>query len=247
MTQGRPPTVRPLPLWMILLGSGFAGLHLLIIAAHSLAERSGPWPLPTGAVAYADPPRFAWEISELARPHYLAYLKMTHNYHFRTNLVAQPGVYLEARLKDENGKVVRTLRIPEEGVNPWVRHRQELLAFALAGDEPYQNRAGEAIAAPGRQAATVTYWAPGDKGMLKLVTQPEHLVPRDPPVMRPNQWSMLMARSYQRYLCREHDVAAVELIRHSKDPVYPMYLLFPPPPNAFNELICTFGDQRREN
>ena len=73
---------------------------------------------------------------------------------------------------------------------------------------------------------------------------PEHLIPRDRPVFRPSEQSLLLARSYARYLCRTHGAATAELIRHTGEPITPavMFTSGQPPAAAVNELISSFGE-----
>ncbi len=101
------------------------------------------------------------------------------------------------------------------------------------------------IAAPRQKAPTVDIWEPGPGGALNIKTVPQHLVPRDRPVFRPSELSLVLARSYARYLCRAHGAASAEIIRHTKDPYLPASLLFedssPPAPE---ELVARFGAQK---
>ncbi|HWY86380.1 MAG TPA: hypothetical protein VNX28_06635, partial [Gemmataceae bacterium] len=118
----------------------------------------------------------------------------------------------------------------------------------LGNDQPVQVGRSEVIPAPGEKMPTVTIWDNSDPKFWKLRDVPEHLVPKDRPVTQPSEWSLLLARSYQRYILREYeDAASVELVRHSRNQISPGLLLMPtPPPNAFEELVCSFGDYRRE-
>src|ERR671922_292126 len=88
-----------------------------------------------------------------------------------------PGIYFEAVLKDETGKVVKTLKFPDDQANFWLRQRQVLLARALADDIPVRPPPGEAIAAPRQKAPTVEIWEPGPDKVFRLHSVPEHLVP----------------------------------------------------------------------
>src|SRR5262249_3155198 len=193
----------PLPTWLVVLGSLVVAGHLLVFGVSVLAAQSGPWPTPYGQ-DWAVPPMFAAAIDEVTRPNYLRPLKMTHNYHFATNRAEMPGVYFEVHLKDESGAVMKTLRYPEKDANPWVRHRQELLARHLLEDRPVPPPAGETVAAPGRQVEMVPIWEMGPGRTLTVRRVAEHLVPRDRPVSRPSDLSLALARSYARYLCRAH-------------------------------------------
>lgn len=245
MSQKHASPPRALPGWLIGLASLLIGVHLVAVATRALAAPSGPWPTPFGS-SLALAPEFAGRTNNVAR-HYLNPLHLTHNYHFASNQPALPSIYFEARLKDAQGNVVKTLKFPEEGENFWVRHRESLLAQGLGNDQPFQRPPGtELLPAPGQKMPTITIWevTPGSP-TLQLQEQPIHLVTRDRPVYRPTEWSLVLARSYMRYLCREHHAAAVELLRHSRNPIMPETLLLnEPPPGTFNELVCTYGEYR---
>jgi hypothetical protein len=245
---------------VIWLASLAVGVHFCALVTLVLSAQSGPWVTRFGD-SPAEGPLFATRIANhivrddqgrvVARlgllPWYLEPLRMTHNYHFTSNRLMLSEVYFEARLKDDKGTVT-TLKFPDETSNAWMRHRQTLLALGLGDDMPVQPPRGEVIPAPNQKMRTYTIWEPV-KGAdaLKLREVPEHLVPKDRPVFRPSEWSLLLAHSYARYLCREHGAASVELIRHSRDPVIPAVMFLPePPPDTFNELVCSFGEYRRE-
>ncbi len=244
----------PLPRWLMIAGSLAVCLHLLALGIHVLAAPSGPWSTPFGP-SESIGPQFALSFDSVASPYYLQPLRMTHNYHYRTNRVEASGVFFEVRLKDTDGRVMQTLKFPDDKASFWVRHRQSLLADDLAEDVPVQARPGEAIPAPNQKVAGVTIWdfdTPDGKGrpgqeMLRLRQVQEHLIPRDRPVMRPSEWSLILAKSYARYLCRQHSAATAELIRHTREAIQPAVMFFPElPPNIFDELVCSFGEVRLE-
>jgi hypothetical protein len=90
------------------------------------------------------------------------------------------------------------------------------------------------------------YWDMGEGGKVQLKSVPEHLVPRDRPVLRPTEWARVVVRSYDRYLCRKYGAASAELIRHSREAIMPAVLFMDEPPaDAFNEVVCSFGEQKR--
>jgi hypothetical protein len=92
----------------------------------------------------------------------------------------------------------------------------------------------------------VPIWDVAGNRRLVLRPVPAHLVPRDRAVYRPSDWSMLMARSYVRHLCREHGAVKGELIRHTFDPVPPAVLFLESPnPAEFGELVSNFGEVTR--
>ena len=245
MPRPRPHDPPELPPWLTALGSAAVAFHLLAVACLALAAPSGPWPTAFGASTAAGP-QFARGVSAALTPSYLGPLKLTHNYHFAGNRPGATAVYVEARLKDAEGRTVATVRLPDERANFWVRHREALLAQWLTDDQPVPPRPGEAIPAPNRAVPTVTIWDVGPDRALALRAVPEHLVPRERPVYRPSDWSLLLARSYARHFCRRHGATSVELVRHTREPVLPAVLFLPEPPaDAFDELISNFGELPR--
>ena len=210
-------------------------------------------------------PAFAHAIRGLADWHG-QYLRLANSDHFVFNRpAAVPAVEMEVRLKDGDGKVTRTLRFPDPQANPWVRQRQELLARALAPDQPSEPSGQEVVPAPGQKAPTADIWLtreddipdpsasakldfltdpdPDHPVQLRLRTVPLHLVPRGRGVMRPSELSVVVARSYARSLCRQYGAARAEIIRHTREPISPA-LLFKgePPADAFEELLASFGE-----
>jgi hypothetical protein len=243
----RTPQNPELPRWLLLVGSGAIAFHFFALLILVMAARSGPWPSPFGP-SHQEPPRFAWSINEWTSRNYLQPLQMDYNYHFSSNRTDLSTVYFEARLKDDKGEVVQTIRFPQESENFWVRQRQRLLAQSLGEDEPVQPPRGEVIPAPGKKTPEVEIWdfPPGQR-TLQLRKVPEHLIPRDRPVFGPSKWSETFARSYGRYLCRQYGASAVELIRHSREPLYPALMEMPEPlPETFEEMICSYGEYRVE-
>jgi hypothetical protein len=244
MTPQPRQSPKELPVWAIRLGSLVVGLHFLAIGTLVLSAESGPW-----ATRFGDSPAlgpsFARKIND-ACAFYLEPLRLTDN-HAAGNRLLASAVFFEARLKDAQGVVFDTVQFPGGGGNFWLRHRYKLLALGLGSDIPVQAPRGEVIAGPGKKMPTMTYWDNSDPKLWKLKTEDEHLVPKDRPVFRPSEWSLLLARSYQRYLSRQYNAAAVELVRHSKDQVMPGFMFGEgPPPGTFDELVCSFGEYRRE-
>lgn len=231
----------PVPRWLVIVGSVAISGHLLAVLVNVLSTTSGPWPSPFGS-SPADPPMFASVLSRRVMP-YLGALKMTHTYHFSSNIPATPGIRLEARLKDDRGQLLMTIRVPDEQANLRVRHRQALLARGLGDDAPVAPPQGEAVAAPGQQLQTVPVWDGGPDRILRIRELPEHLLPRDRPLMRPNEWALLLSRSYARYLCRTHGAASAEIVRIHQDPIYPTVLfLGEPPTGALEPYQSIFGE-----
>jgi len=194
----------------------------------------------------APPPAFALAIAKTTTQDYLRPLKMTHTYHFATNRPGVPGVFFEVNLKDDKGEVIKTVRIPDESANFWVRHRQMQLAQRLADDQPVEERRGEEIPAPNQAVKTMDIWDGVGEMKLAIRTVPVHLVPRDRPVMRPSAWSVMLARSYVRHLCRKHGAASGELIRHTREALPPNLLTMDElPAGTFAELTSNFGEMKR--
>lgn len=236
---------RPLPMPLVAAGSVFAVGHLLAIGLLALAAESGPWPTNFGISSKSIGPKFATAISDnVSKPYYLTPLRMTHDYHFKSNMAVPFAAYFEVILKNDRGEVVKTLKFPDEKANFWVRHRQTILAQGLAEDQPIQQQGTEVVAAPGKDVPKVEFWDMVD-GNLRLKSVEAHLVPRDRQLMKPSEWSRLLAQSYMRHLCKEHHAASAELVRHSRELVLPDYM-FVNRPEAFKELTSHFGEYRRE-
>ena len=73
-------------------------------------------------------------------------------------------------------------------------------------------------------------------------------IPRDREMNRPTDLSLQLAKSYSRYLGHGTQAVTVELIRHSRRPLLPAFIRTRegPPPDAFEEMICSFGEYRLE-
>lgn len=245
MSQPQANPARALPAWLVLLGSAAVAFHLFALGVLAVAAPSGPWPGANGTIMGMEPP-FAAAVSAVTTREYLAPLKMSHNYHFAASRPGLPAATFEVRLKDAKGQPLQTLTFPDEHANCWLRHRQALLAAQLADDVPIPPRQGEVIPPPGAHVPNVRYWDAAEDGGLRLKEVPEHLVPRDRPVFRPSEWSLVLARSYVRHLCREHGAASAELVRRTREPIAPDLLFADePPPAAFDTLVANFGEFSR--
>lgn len=148
--MAKPPTetVRKLPPWLPVAGSAAIIFHLLAVLMLVLAAPSGPWPAFYGA-DMSPGPQFANIVNDALYPIYLRALGLTSNYHFQSNRPASYGVYFEVVLRDENGVVIKQLKIPQRGGNFWVRQRERLLAEGLASDIPTPPRGTEKVGAKG--------------------------------------------------------------------------------------------------
>jgi hypothetical protein len=238
----RPPSeANAVPRWLVIVGSAAAVAHLGAVIVTVLAVSSGPWPTPEGS---ATPPQFAYSLHGLTAP-YLRAVKLERTYHFYTNRPGVPDAAVEVRLKDDKGEPIQTVRFPDPGANRFVRHRQQILARQLADDQPVPPPQGEVIPAPSQEVRHVTI-LDGDGGRnLTLRSVPEHLVPRDRPVFTPSEWSLVLARSYTRYLCRTHGAASGEVIRHFREAIPPVVLFNELPAANFEETITHFGEMPR--
>ncbi len=231
------------PRWLFLIGSALIVFHLAAIVSAALAAPSGPWPTPEGT-NLAAPPQFAFSLNrELFAP-YLRLIHLTAHYHFMTNRPGTPAITLQARVKDSEGKELAVVELPDRQANRWVRHRQAVLASWLAPDQPVQP-AGEVVAAPGQAVPTVPVWEPAEAGHLRMQNLPQHLVPRDRPVFRPSDVSLILVRSYARHLCRTHNAASVEIVRLSREAIPPVVLSRETPQGlqeAANTLTSNYGE-----
>lgn len=250
MSQKRAsPLPRPLPTWLAVLGSLLIAFHQFAILMLVLGAPSGPWPTQMGESPGVGP-KFAADVGEVLTRVYLEPLRMTHNYHFPSNRFGQPAVAVEAHLKDEKGQTFKTLRFPSPDDNAWARNRHQVLADGLGNDEPVLTPRGEVIPAPGQRMERRKYWTPAgpDQPNRLVLRETElHLIPRDPPPLRPRAWSLLLVRSYERHLAREHGAAAVEVVRLHRQAVMPDYLFLPePPPGLFDTVASSFQEERRE-
>jgi len=231
------------PRWLVIVSSLVIGFHLLAVLVNALAVWSGPWPVMDGP-PMATPPQFAVTLHSRTGD-YLQAVRLTHNFHFTTNRAALPTVYGEAKLRDDEGKEVAVVRIPDPNANRWVRHRQEVLIRGLGDDQPVAPPGTEIIPAPGQKAPEQELWqaAENEPRNLRLVRVPSHLVPRDRPMLAPSPMAITLANSYARYLCRAHGAASVEFVRRSRDAIPPRILFEDNvPAGALDELVSNFGE-----
>lgn len=255
MSQSVKPTPR-LSLGVRVVVSAVIAFHFLAVIGGVLIAPSGPWPMPNGG-DMATPPHFAQLLMfgpdfipdpapgtvDLSLMGYLKVGKMTHNFHFISNRPPDFETRIEAKLRDANGEVMQVIHFPDQESNFIARHRQQLLAEGLSEDEPVEPLPGESIPAPNQEVRTVRIWEPGEGRTGEIRQVEEHLIPRDRPVFGPSDWSMVVARSFARHLCREHGAASVELIRHTKPLIPPDVVFLDPKPQAgtFDESIVSFG------
>jgi hypothetical protein len=271
MPQPLSRTGGALPTWLVVVGSAAILYHLAGIIIPILDTPSGPWPS-QGDRNMGEPPHFAHSAADLATLQG-KYLRVAHSFHFDSNRPADRyGVEFEVRLKDADGKLIKTLRFPDPAANPWVRHRQEILAQGLAVDLPVPPPQGEVLAAPGGKVPTRSIWLRKDEDIAKLAKQPAPpptgkpvglrletvpvndlvLLRRD--VWRPSEWTLVLAKSYSRYLCRKEGAASAEVVRRTRTSVSPAVLfgtkVAPNEENnpysmAFDDLAATFQEVSR--
>ena len=228
------------PRWLVWVGSIAIVFHLGAIGVNTLAVESGPWPTPDGG-EMVSPPLLAQRSSAVVSD-YLTPLRQSFVYHRHANKIpAMPGVYLEFHLKDNDGNEIKTVRVPDDNANSWVRHRQEMLTMVFGTDQRVAPRQSEMIYAKGQTPPKVQIWDM-QKGQLRLVQVEENKVPLDHPVYGPTEWMFLLAQSYARYLCETHGASKAEMIRHYQEPIRPFVLSEDVPARAFSEIVSNFGE-----
>jgi hypothetical protein len=245
---------RPLPRWLILVGSIVITFHLFAVGIVVIAAQSGPWPLAMGSSTMEAPP-FVWSLTYPGRAlndlalGYLRGLHLENNFHFSSNRSDFSTVRFEVRLKDKEGNVIQTLQFPEEGTNFWVRHRQSVVANALGLDEPAQTSRQNTLPEPGKEPDRIRFWDPVDppRGRhLRLKSELVTKVSRDRPLMTPSVFSQLAANSYVRHLIRKYGAESGELTRLSRDSIRPEVLMTPQSqwqPDLFDELVADFTER----
>ena len=250
MASSQPFPARPLPRGLIVFGSIAIVFHLFALVVLAVAAQSGPWPTPLGLGSPAEPPEFTKGISSTLLSSYLEPLHLTHNYHFDSNRPETSFVYFEVKLRDADGKLLKSLKFPDADANYWVRHRQSLLAQSLGNDQPYQPPQSVRIPSP-----TVRVWyseQPRQESKLeeKLERDLQELRSKQniEVFFQPSDYSLLLAKSYARYLCRTYGAAKAEIIRHSREAILPAIVLpmiteQPLFERTFNSFVANFGDQ----
>jgi hypothetical protein len=257
MPQAPVPDEPVLPRWLVVVGSAVILFHLTAIIIPVLDVPSGPWfgPEPRG-----EAPKFTESARELSSLH-SEYFRVAHSFHFVSNQPDNhPGVEFAVLLKDEQGNLMETLHFPDANANPWVRHRQEVLASELAPDFPLPPQGSQVIPPAGAQVPTETVWmlpperraddppltqsVEGHEVQLWVKDEKQHLLPRNRTLYQPTPLAQVLVRSYARYLCRTHGAARAEVVRLTRENI-PAYALFgrDTPPEAYHELLATFGEK----
>jgi hypothetical protein len=231
----------PLPRWALVVGSLVVACHLLALATNVLAAPSGPWPTMEG-MSQAPPPQFAQSVAEPVAQPYLRLLKMTHNYHFPSNRPGGFEAFLEVRLFDDQGREMKTLRLPDPDASAAVRRQQALLARWMTDDMPVLPPQAEKVYPKDQEAPRVSIWEGPPQGPLAIRTLFEHELRSRGPAVRPSDWSVLLAKSYARYLCREHGATSADVIRHSRGAIPPTVLFDQEPrPGPAEDLLSNYG------
>jgi hypothetical protein len=231
------------PRWFVWVGSIAIVFHLGAIGVNTLAAPSGPWPSGDGGEMVPAPllaQRSSSVVSDYLRP-----MRQSFVYHSHANVIpATPGIYVEFRLKDEQGNEIKRVNLPDDNANGWVRHRQAMLTIIFGTDQRIAPRQSEMIYAPGQEPPKVQIWDM-QKGELRLKEIEENRVQLDRPVYGPTEWMFLFARSYSRYLCEIHGAAKAEVIRHYQEPIRPFVLTEEVPARAFSDIVSNFGEFSR--
>jgi hypothetical protein len=233
--------VEGLPRWFLWTSSLVVIFHFTALGVRALAAPSGPWPNDENGII--NPPLAVARLDNFFAD-YLKPIHLTHNYHLLANRTpGTPGIYLEFRLKDQDGNEIGTVKLPDQSASCWVRHRQSLLTqYVVWEDRPVLPPQSEVIAAPNQEVPKAQYWEM-QKGQLHLLMVDVNHIPRDHPVQGPTPWSLVMARAYSRHLCREHGAAKVQVLRHHQDPIRPFVLTEQRvQARDFDEHVSDFGE-----
>lgn len=247
MSQNPSASAVGVPRSLMLFLSVLIVFHLGAISVRALNARSGPWPTEMGP-DMATPPQFANSLDG-ATAWYLKAIGMTSSYFVPSDRVTLPGIYLEARLMDEAGEEIARVKVPDDGSNPWVRHRLRQLARNLGDDRPVPVPRSKVIPPPGQMVPEVDFWSVNQESPnhWRLTRQSINDFSPNQPYFRPSDVSLLLVRSYARHLCRQHGAAKVEIIRYHQNPIPPSVLAVDEvPPGAFDEFRSTFGEFTRE-
>jgi hypothetical protein len=232
----------PIPRWAVLAGSLFLVFHLGAVTTHVFSAPSGPWPGMEGNEP-APPPQFTALAAENVTMPYLSRLKMTHNYHFTSNRANIPAAVLDIRLLNDQGEVIKTIAFPDPQASSAVRRRQALAMRWFVEDRPIQPAQSEKIPAPGESIEVINTWraVEGEQRKLRMTGVPVNEIDRGQPVFGPSKWSMVVARSFARYLCRVHGAESAEFVRKSREPVPPRILFEREVPPLMDVMESEYG------
>jgi len=231
------------PKWVLVGGSIVLLFHLFAVLIAAFDATSGPWPTQMGP-SPAEPPPFAYHTAEYVTLPYTRLIKMASSFHFYSNKQESQEILFEARLKNESGKVIKTFRFPDPSANPWLRHRQRLLAQQLGNDEPLPPQEGVKLSPSGQQLPKLRWWQPAGEKRLVLREDTPNAAPRAQQSMQPSTLSYIMANSYARYVSRKGQAGKVEIIREWFDPINPVVLFQNelPGDDLFKRFYANYGD-----
>lgn len=208
------PAGWPLPLRLLV--SVAIIFHLAALAGLVLSTRTGPWAMPDGDIGIAHAPFFAERIFDSTRGYRQA-LRLTEDYRFSSNLRPDSDNQVEIRLKDKDGKVIKTVLLPQS--NSWLGsyQREQLIANLLSKNEAVDAPEGEKIPPPGQQVPMASYWkAQGSNKLWKLEITPEHLLPREEEMARPTDLSVILAKSLARHAQKKYGGESADVALRSK-------------------------------
>jgi len=224
MARHSPPALPPA--WVVVLGSVLVLVHLFCALASALNTFSGPWAMLGGnAGSEALAPQFAISSWSGLAEYYQRYVKVTSPFRFSSLRQEMLEINAEAVLKDEAGKVIDKVKLPDPEASSAMQYRQRLLAQQLGNDIPLPPQQGVVIAPEGQKLPTIRYWVNETDHRLVLKEDNPNAVPRNQSFMQPSTWQYIVAKSYVRYLNRQQPKAKVELVRSWYDPVNPIVLI----------------------
>lgn len=223
----------PLPsAWIMVIGSALILFHLFCALITTLFMSSGPWPIPGGGSAEWLAPEFAITAGTTIAEPYQRVFKNTHAFRFPS--IKQEGleITMEVVLRDATGTVTSKHSFPAPEAPASVRYRQLVLAQQLGNDMPLPPQTGVIIAPAGEKLPTVRWWhQEADRRMVLKEADP-NTVPRNQSFMTPSPFQYIVAKSFARFLGRQHPGQKVEIIRAWHEPILPMVLLDRDPPTS---------------
>ena len=221
--------------------------HLAALLGLVLSTRTGPWAMPDGDIGIAHAPVFAERIFDSTRDYRRA-LRLTEDYRFSSNIRQDADHRIEIRLKDKDGKITKTIQLPDPNAWPGAYQREHLIASLLSKNEAVDAPAGEKIPPPGQQVPMADYWKPLESGKLwKLETTPEHLLPRDDELARPADLSKILAKSLARHATKKYGGESADVALKSKQTFGALLVAPPvagtpkPEPQDFDPIEFVFG------
>jgi hypothetical protein len=159
----------------------------------------------------------------------------------------------DVTLRDAEGNTIRTLKFPDDKAGYWVRHRQSLLAQGLGNDQIIPP-GSDPVPAKDKELPKVEYWDRIDKenwqlkkdDILKIRADRAKSADPNAPVERPSETAKALVEAYARFLCRTHNAASAEVIRHHQRAIRPETLIINVQPGDFLVTKSSFGVIHRE-